>query len=100
MSFVTTLLTLFLGFAISAAAASLYEGATGRKAAFRLLREPDVAAVAAVPLVTLGGSYILARSLLNGARLHENTVASAFVTTVTAGLWSLVIGAAALSAFG
>lgn len=99
MSFLSSVLTVLLGFAISGAFASFYEGLTGRQAGFRLLREPDVTAVAAVPVVTIGASYILARNLIHGARLRQNTVAGAFFATMIAGLWSLVIGAAALSAF-
>ena len=97
MSIVPTVMTLVLGFAISGAAASGFEAVTGAQASFRLLRAPDVMAVVAVPVVTLGAAYILLRNALFGAK-RKAPVAVA-VATVGAGLWSLVIGAATLSAF-
>lgn len=96
MSIIPTLLTLVLGFAVSGAAASGFEAVTGAQASFRLLRAPDVMAVVAVPVVTLGAAYILLRNALFGRRRAPVAVAAA---TVAAGLWSLVIGAATLSAF-
>ncbi|HVI28200.1 DUF6949 family protein [Hansschlegelia sp.] len=96
MSFLTAALTLALGFAISGAAASAFEAVTERRASFGLLREPDVIAAAAVPVVTIGASYILARNLLFGARRPAWAVCAG---TVLLGGWSLVLGAAALAAF-
>jgi hypothetical protein len=97
MSFLFGVMTLALGFAISGAAASGFEALTARQASFRLLREADVTAVAAVPVVTIGASYILARNLL--FRPSGRSAAGVMAGTVLVGLWSLVIGAAALSAF-
>jgi hypothetical protein len=96
MSFLSGVLTIALGFAVSGATASAYEGVTGRRAGFAMLRAPDITAVAAVPVVTLGASYILARNVLFGRKRPAWAVA---VGTVITGLWSLVIGAATLSAF-
>lgn len=89
-------LTLALGFSVSGAVASGYEALTGLTASFRLLRAEDVSAVVAVPVVTLGAAYILARNILYGGK---RPVAAVFVGTVASGLWSLVIGGAMLSAF-
>lgn len=96
MSIVPTVLTLALGFAISGAAASGFEAVTGAQASFRLLRAPDVMAAVAVPVVTLGAAYILLRNALFETR---RAPVAAAMATVAAGLWSLVIGAATLSAF-
>lgn len=95
MSFTSSALTLCLGFAISGAAASAFEAFTGRRAGFRLLREPDVTAAAAVPVVTIGASYILARNLFFGAKRPPAAIATGVVVL---GLWSMVIGSAALAA--
>lgn len=97
MSLTSGVLTIALGFAVSGATASAFEGLTGRRAGFGLLRAPDVTAVAAVPVVTLGAAYILARNVLFGRSRPAWAVAAG---TVVTGLWSLVIGAATLSAFG
>lgn len=96
MHFVFGCLTLALGFAISGLAASAFEALTARRASFRLLHAKDVTAVAAVPVVTLGASYILARNLLTGGKRPAWAMC---VGTVTLGLWSLVLGSAALTAF-
>lgn len=96
MSLLSGFLTIALGFAISGAAASAFEALTARRASFRLLRAPDVLAVAAVPVVTIGGSYILARNLLHSG--VKRPAWAICVGTVVFGLWSLVIGSAALSA--
>ncbi|MGA0531875.1 DUF6949 family protein [Hansschlegelia sp. KR7-227] len=98
MSLVSGALTVALGFSISGAAASGFEAVTGRPAHFGLLRERSITAVAAVPVVTLGAAYILARALLFGPARPRSTPI-AFVGTVVSGGWSLVIGAAALAAF-
>jgi hypothetical protein len=96
MHILSGFLTIALGFAISGAAASAFEALTERRASFRLLREPDVTAVAAVPVVTIGGSYIIARNLLvSGVKRPAWAVC---VGTVVFGLWSLAIGSAALNA--
>ncbi len=96
MSFLLGCLTLALGFSISGAAASAFEALTKRRASFRLLREPDVTAVARVPVVTIGAAYIMARDLRWGGRRPAWAVCAG---TVVLGVWSLVLGAAALSAF-
>lgn len=96
MSFFFSTLTLMLGFAVSGATASAFEAATGRQAGFRLLREPTVTAVAAVPVVTIGASYIMARNLIFGARRPPLAILAGVVVL---GLWSLVIGSATLTAF-
>ena len=95
MTLFSTVLTAALGFSLSGAIASGFEAATGMQAGFRLLRTPDVTAALAVPVVTLGAAYILLRNCLFGARRPPVAV---LVATVLSGLWSLVIGAAALSA--
>ena len=96
MSFLIPALTVALGFAISGAAASAFEALTERRASFGLLREPDVTAAAAVPGVTSGATYILARSLLFGGRRPAWAMC---LGTALLGGWSLVLGAAALAAF-
>ncbi|MDR4308375.1 hypothetical protein IHQ68_17285 [Chelatococcus sambhunathii] len=96
MSFFQTVLTAALGFALSGAIASGFEAATGMPAGFRLLRASDVTAALAVPVVTLGAAYILLRNCLFGAKRPP---AAVLIATVLSGLWSLVIGSAALSAF-
>lgn len=95
MSMLSGFMTIALGFSVSGAAASGYEAITGTRANFGLLRRPDSTAVAAVPVVTIGAAYILLRNVLFGRR---RPVAAVMVGTVLSGLWSLVIGAAALSA--
>ena len=95
MKFLFGVLTVALGFAISGASASAFEALTERRASFKLLRDDGVTAVAAVPVVTLGASYILARNLIFGAKRPALAVA---VGTVLSGVWSLVIGSAALAA--
>lgn len=97
MTFFFGALTLMLGFAVSGATASAYEAATGRRAGFKLLREPDVTAVAAVPVVTIGASYIMARNLIYSATRRPPL--AIMVGVVLLGFWSLVIGSATLSAF-
>ncbi len=96
MTLIQPVLTVALGFALSGAIASGFEAATGLPAGFRLLRAPDVTAALAVPVVTLGAAYILLRNCLFGGK---RPAAAVFVATVLSGLWSLVIGSAALSAF-
>lgn len=96
MSMPFGVLTLALGFSVSGAVASGFEALTGLRASFRLLRAPDVTAVAAVPVVTLGASYILARNIFYGGK---RSAAAVMLATVASGLWSLVIGAATLCAF-
>ncbi|MFC3692032.1 DUF6949 family protein [Chenggangzhangella methanolivorans] len=88
-------LTLMLGFAVSGATASAFEAATGRRAGFKLLREPTVTAVAAVPVVTIGAAYIMARNLMFGSK---RPALATMVGVVLLGLWSLVIGSATLTA--
>ncbi|PZQ16949.1 MAG: hypothetical protein DI565_06045 [Ancylobacter novellus] len=95
MTFLLDTLTLILGFAVSGATASAFEAATGRRAGFRLLREPGVTAAAAVPVVTVGAAYIMARNLIFGARRPALAI---LIGVVLLGLWSLVIGAATLTA--
>jgi len=97
MTFFFNTLTLLLGFAVSGATASAFEAATGRRAGFKLLREPTVAAVAAVPVVTIGASYIMARNLMFGS--GKRPAFAVMVGVVLLGLWSLVIGSATLTAF-
>lgn len=94
MSLLFGFLTIALGFSVSGAAASGFEAATGQRANFGLLRRPDVLAVAAVPVVTIGAAYILLRNVLFGAKRPMPAV---MVGTVLAGLWSLVIGSATLA---
>ena len=96
MTMFSTVLTGALGFALSGAIASGFEAVTGEQASFRLLRTSDVMALLAVPVVTLGAAYILLRNVLYGARRPAVAVA---IATVLSGLWSLVIGAAALTTF-
>ncbi|WP_020179037.1 hypothetical protein [Methylopila sp. M107] len=96
MTFLSTVLTGVLGFALSGAVASGFEAVTGEQASFRLLRASDVTAVLAVPVITLGAAYILLRNALFGGKRPALAVAAA---TVVAGLWSLMIGAAALTTF-
>lgn len=98
MPFVFDLLRVALGFAISGAAASCFEAFSGRRASFRLLRAGDVTAVAAVPVVTLGAPYILVRNILFGAN-RPRSAPAVFVGTLASGLWSLALGAAAITAF-
>ncbi len=95
MSFLLGVLTLALGFSVSGASASAFEAFTEKRASFRLLREEGVTAAAAVPVVTLGASYILVRNLIYGGKRPPAAVAAG---TVLAGLWSLVIGSAVLAA--
>lgn len=96
MTFPFGVMTLALGFSVSGTVASGFEALTGLQASFRLLRASDVMAVAAVPVVTLGAAYILARNVVYGGKRPAVAVMTA---TVASGLWSLVIGAATLSAF-
>ncbi len=96
MSIYSTTLTVALGFALSGVIASGFEALTGAPASFRLLRAGDVMVLVAIPVVTLGAAYILLRNALFGGKRPAAAVA---VATVLSGLWSLVIGAAALSAF-
>ncbi|GLK80676.1 MULTISPECIES: DUF6949 family protein [Methylopila] len=97
--FLTGCLTLALGFALSGLTASAFEAATARRASFRLLRAPDLLAVVAVPLVTIAAPYMLARNLA-APRNRGRSAVGVFVGTVLAGLWSLALGSAALTAIG
>ncbi len=94
--FAGDVLTLVLGFAISGAAACAFESLTARRASFRLLQAPDSMAVIAVPVVTLAAPYILARGVLYDPR-RRRSAALVALGVVLAGLWSLALGAAALS---
>lgn len=98
MTFLQDALRLLIGFAISGVAASAFEAFTDRRASFRLLREPSVVAVAAVPVVTFGAPYILVRNMLFATK-RPRSASAVFAGTVASGLWSLALGAVAVSAF-
>jgi hypothetical protein len=86
------LLALAAGLALAGLLSSGRELLTGERTDFALLERGDLAALAAVPLITLGGPFIILRNVVERPRHLAPNVARAFGAAVLAGGWSVMSG--------
>ncbi len=90
---VESLFAIALGFAVAGLFASGYRVFSVRFPSFRLLEVgPMKARVAAVPLLVFAAPFIIMRNTLRGRRLERRRGELVMVSTVIAGLWSLMSG--------
>ncbi len=84
---------LAVGFAVAGALASGYQAMVHRPPSFRLLEQgPGAAALAAVPFLVFAAPFIIMRNTLRGRRFERRRIEFVFISTVIAGLWSLMSG--------
>jgi len=99
------LFALAIGFAVAGLLAAAYQWLTLRPASFHLLQGgPQLATLAAVPLLVFAAPFIIMRNTLRRSGDGEgSTFGAVMVATILAGCWSLMSGTAvimALAAFG
>lgn len=92
MPLLDALLALATGLACAGLLASGREVLTGERTDFTLLESGDLAALAAVPLITLGGPFIILRNVVERPRHLAPSAARAFGAAVLAGGWSVMSG--------
>jgi hypothetical protein len=86
-------LSLILGFSFAGLCATGYQFLTKRPASFRLLqRGPRPSTFAAVPFLAFAAPFIIMRNTLRGRRIERRRFRFVMVSTILAGLWSLMSG--------
>lgn len=90
---VESFFALAFGFAVAGVCASGYRLFGMHFPSFRLLEVgPTAARFGAVPLLILSAPFIIMRNTLRGRRIERRSAAFVMVSTVIAGLWSLMSG--------
>ena len=85
-------IALGLGFAIAGLCATAYQAATQRPVSFRLLEQgPMPSTFAAIPLLAFAAPFIIMRAALRSRR-EQRRVQAVMLSTVVAGIWSLMSG--------
>ena len=84
---------LALGFAVAGLCASGYRIFSDQFPSFRLLEMgPAAARFASIPLLMFSAPYIIMRNSLRGRRIEGRRAELVMISTVIAGLWSLMSG--------
>jgi hypothetical protein len=89
-------LSLAIGFAFAGMLATGYQLATSRALSFRLLESgPKASTLAAVPFLAFAAPFIIMRNTIRGRLIEGRSVQLVMISTVVAGLWSLMCGTVA-----
>ena len=83
--------SLAIGFAFAGALATGYQLATSRALSFRLL-ESGPKAVTLVPFLAFAAPFIIMRNTIRGRLIEGRSFQLVMISTVVAGLWSLMSG--------
>ena len=90
---VLSFFSLALGFSVAGLCASGYRLFSKHFPSFRLLEVgPAVARFASIPLLMFSAPFIIMRNTLRGQRLEGRRTEIVMLSTVIAGLWSLMSG--------
>ncbi len=90
---VQSIVALVLGFAVAGMASSAYKLVTSELPSFGLLNAgAKPATIAAVPVLVFAAPFLIMRNTLLGPRQQARRFQFVFVTTLLAGLWSLMSG--------
>jgi hypothetical protein len=86
-------LSLAIGYAVAGLCASGYRLFANHFPSFRLLEVgPAAARFASIPLLMFSAPFIIMRNTLRGRRLQGRRAEVVMISTVIAGLWSLMSG--------
>jgi hypothetical protein len=89
--------SLAIGFALAGALATGYQLATSQALSFRLLeRGPKPSTFAAVPVLAFAAPFIIMRNTIRGREIEGRSMQLVMISTVVAGLWSLMSGTVAM----
>ena len=87
------LLSLVLGFSVAGLVCSGYQLVADRPATFHLLDQgPRPATIAAVPFLVFAAPFIIMRNAIRGDAAQQRRFEFVMMTTILAGLWSLMSG--------
>lgn len=90
---IQSIFAIAMGFAIAGLCASGYRLFCMHFPSFRLLETgPQVARLAAVPLLIFSAPFLIMRNTLRGRRVERRPAEFVMAATVIAGLWSLMSG--------
>ena len=93
------LFALAVGFAIAGLLATGYQLATSQPLSFRLLElGPKPSTFVAVPFLVFGAPFVIMRNSIRGRTSEGTSFQLVMISTVVAGLWSLMSGTVATSA--
>lgn len=88
-----SLMSLAVGFAFAGLLTTGYQYFTEQPPSFRLVnRGPQAATFAAVPFLIFAAPFLIMRSTIRSARIEGRNFGFAMLTTIFAGLWSLMSG--------
>ncbi len=91
--------SLAIGFAFAGTLATGYQLATSRALSFRLLESgPKPSTLAAVPVLAFAAPFIIMRNTIRGREIEGRSIQLVMISTVIAGLWSLMSGTVAMMA--
>ena len=92
------LFALAVGFAFAGLLATAFQLATSRPLSFRLLElGPKPSTFAVVPVLVFGAPFVIMRNTISGHRIEGASFQLVMISTVVAGLWSLMSGTVAMS---
>ena len=90
---IVSFLSLAIGYAVAGLCASGYRLFANSFPSFRLLEVgPAAARFASIPLLMFAAPFIIMRNTIRGRRLEGRRVDMVMISTVIAGLWSLMSG--------
>jgi hypothetical protein len=90
--------SLAIGFAFAGLLGTGFQLATSRPLSFRLLESgPKPSTFAVVPFLVFGAPFVIMRNTIRG--IEGASFQLVMISTVVAGLWSLMSGTVAISAF-
>jgi len=88
-----SLLALAIGFSVAGLLSSGYQMLTLKPPSFRVLQEAERnKALAAVPFLVFAAPFIIIRNTIRGARIEGPNFGFAAMSSIVAGLWSLMSG--------
>jgi hypothetical protein len=91
--------SLAIGFAFAGVLATGYQLATSRALSFRLLESgPKPSTFAAVPFLAFAAPFIIMRNTIRGRQIEGRSVQLVMISTVVAGIWSLMSGTVTMMA--
>ena len=91
--------SLAVGFAFAGALTTGYQLATSRALSFRLLESgPKPSTFVAVPVLAFAAPFIIMRNTIRGRAIEGRSMQLVMISTVIAGLWSLMSGTVAMMA--
>jgi Family of unknown function (DUF6949) len=91
--------SLAIGFAFAGVLATGYQLATSQALSFRLLeRGPKPSTFVAVPVLAFAAPFIIMRNTIRGREIEGRSMQLVMISTVIAGLWSLMSGTVAMMA--